>query len=143
MTVNLLSHIGSGDLVFLFVLVLSSSMGITSTGSGYSGSDLGVVSCSTPSSIPDTNSFSFKSQKSLWFLWIGIFHSDHLIPLLMITLLVSGLCSLYISLVWFSKYPTMISFYVLSFGCPLIFSLFMIYEICQNSDKKPMILGIS
>ena len=58
----------------------------------------------------------------------------------MTNLLVSMLYNLYMSLVWFWLYPTMIDLYILNFICTLIFPLLVTYTICPNSENEALIL---
>ena len=70
-----------------------------------------------------------------------IFHSDHLMNLIIMNLLVSGLYNLYAYLLWLSDYPTMMDLYVFSFLFFLIFHLSMTYKIRPKSEKEPIIWG--
>ena len=136
--VALLRYIGFDDLIDLsFFLTLSPSSGITCTGSRSSGSGLVVLSCSINSSVPGTRYCLFIVQNIFMVYGRSVtFYSTHLMYLLIMDLLVSGLYSFYVSLVFFTSYHTIFSLNVLnflSFISPLIFSLFVTYAIRPNS----------
>ena len=105
---------------FLFGLTLSPSSGIMFTGSLPSGSDVVMFS----SSIPGTK-YSLCVSRNIFRVSSGsvLFHYNHLTSLVVMTLLVSVLYNLYLSLVWFSVYPTTMALYFLYVICFLIFSL--------------------
>ena len=120
-----------------FILELSPSSGIMCTGSRYSGFGVGVFHYCTTYYIPGTKPFSFKSQNIFMFSTGSVvLHSDHLMYLLMMNLLVSGLYNFYVYPVRVSAYLTMISLCVLSFICLLIFSLFVTYAILPKSENN-------
>ena len=101
MPVSFLGCVSSDYLIFSFVLALSTSLGIVCTGRGSYGSDVGVFSSCTTSSIPVTKSSSFKSRNIFMVsARSAFFYSSHLMSLMMMTLLAYGLYNLYMSLVW-------------------------------------------
>ena len=116
-TVTFLRYLGSVNLIGISLcLTFYPSSGIFCKGSGSSGSDSGLLSCLMKSYIPSTRSCSL----IVWNIFVvsaGLvtFHYEQLTSILIMTLLVSGLYSLYVSLVWVSTYPTIIDLNVLSF----------------------------
>ena len=140
--VTFLRYIGSDDMIELSLwLTIYTSSGIKCTGSGSSGSDVGLFFCLMNYSITGTRSCSFIVRNICMVSYgLNTFHSYHLMSLLITTLLVSGLYSLYGSLVWFPTYPTIITLNVLSFIWPLMLSLFMTYAIHQNPENEPIII---
>ena len=111
---SFLRYVNSDDCSeILFVLTLSPSSGIMSTGILYYSSDAGMMS----SSIPGTK-YYLSASRNIFRVSVGsvIFQSAYLASLFIMTLLVYGLYKLYVSVVLLSAYPTIISlniFYVI------------------------------
>ena len=107
-----LEYIKYDDLVFQFVLELYPSSVITYILSLSYGSGVGLLS----SSIPGTISSSLELQ-NIFMGYAGsvVFRSSHLMYLVIITFLVSGLYNFYISFVCVSAHTTVMALYFLSF----------------------------